>query len=153
MKNFTQIPNQIFQESQLTLQARYLLCVLLKFCGQDESCFPSQKLLAKIMCLSVRQTTDYLRELEDSGIIKRKRAGFNRPNTYTVAREYENYTSHQVSLNKKSNSSELRALFPLHTRNAVPPTNTYRKEKDKRRSSKGLESLRETLVKRRIIPK
>ena len=39
IKGYTKIPNDILAESQLTIQARYLLCVLIRHCGKDDWCF------------------------------------------------------------------------------------------------------------------
>ncbi len=141
MKNFTIIPNEILGPSQLSINARYLFCLLRKYCGQKEACFPGQKKLGVDMNLTSRQVRNLLKELIDSGLISSKRFGWNKANSYTVSKE--------LKIDRKGISYHLGSLFPLHDGNTVPPKNTYLKERDKR-SIKGMESLREILVKKGI---
>ena len=93
------------------------------------------------MNLTSRQVRNLLKELIDSGLISSKRFGWNKANSYTVSKE--------LKIDRKGISYHLGSLFPLHDGNTVPPKNTYLKERDKR-SIKGMESLREILVKKGI---
>lgn len=139
MRNYTIIPNEILGASQLSVQARYLLCVLLKYCGQDEWCFPSQETLAKEVGCSARYIRRLLEELLHAGVIVKTRRGFNRSNTYRVAKSFV--------VDRNGSSCQLGSKFPLHQGNTVPTKSTYLKGKDKR-SLKGLENLRKTLVRK-----
>jgi len=132
-KNFTIIPNELLKPSQLSNMARLLFCVLLRYCGQDDWCFPSQEKLASDLGVSSRHIRTILDELIASGVILKKRRGFNRSNNYKVAKQFV--------IERNSSSYQLGSKFPLHDGNTVPPKSTYIKGKGKR-SKKGLESLR-----------
>lgn len=151
MMGFTIIQNELLDESQLTISARYLLMVLIRFSGQDVSCYPSQKTLGKILNLSTRQIRTHLNELIQAELISKKRSGFNRPNTYIVAKEYRKHTSAQPSNNEQPSSLQLGSAYPLHQGNQLPPKTTYRKETNKRGSHKGFELLREAMIERRLL--
>ena len=126
--NFTIISNELLEESQLSIPARYLLCVLIRRCQSDEWCYPSQITLGKYLNVSSRTIRSYLNELEEAGLILRVRTGFNRPNTYKVAKKFK--------LDRKDTSCHLRAEVPLHKGNIVPPNNTYRRKKYNKESTK-----------------
>ncbi len=121
MKNFTQIPNEILEESQLSIPARYLLCVLLRRCQSDEWCYPSQKSLGRYLNVKPRTIRNYLKELEENGLIYTVRTGFNRPNTYKVAKKY--------IVDRKTDSYHIGSAIPLHRGNPLPSNNTYRRRK------------------------
>lgn len=153
MKNFTIIPNEILEESQLSIPSRYLLCVLLRYCGKDEFCYPSQETLGKTLGYTARYIRILLNELEKAKLIHRKRTGFNKSNTYRVTKDFDrNYSSHNPTIkNRNNNSPQLGSKFPLHQGNSIPPKITYRKEKRKNMDKKGFESLKETLKRNRLI--
>ncbi|MBI4226363.1 helix-turn-helix domain-containing protein [Candidatus Roizmanbacteria bacterium] len=146
MRNFTIIPNELLGESQLSIPSRYLYCVLLKYTGQNEWCFPSQKTLAKNLNCSDRHIRNLIEELEENELIYKVRRGFNRSNNYKVAKSLTYYRQS----NGNSNSSHLGSMLPLHTGNEVPAKSTYLKAKAKR-SVKGLEKLRESMEEKGII--
>lgn len=137
MKNFTQVPNEILSKSQLSIQSRYLLCVLLKYCGSKNYCFPSQKTLAFQCNCSTRYIRKLLSELDKNKIIFWERKGFNRSNTYFVSKLYRNNSSFQLGTPE-----------PFHKGSAVPANNTN--ELDKFNSSQGFESLKETVKRLKI---
>ena len=155
MKNFTIIPNQILEQSQLSVSARYLYCVLLKFCGRDDSCYPSQITLGKILGYTNRYIRTLLAELIKVRLISKKRSGWNRSNTYHVVKLLDTDRIPTSDTNSKplrnSNSYHLGYVDPIHNETVVPPINTYLKGKDKS-SRKGLEKLRKDLVAKGIIP-
>lgn len=134
MRNYTKIPNEMFEASQISIPGRYLYTLLLKYCGKDEYCFPSQETLAKIMCYSSRQIRTLLKELERLGLVRTIRKGWNRSNNYLVAKT--------LQFDRKSGSSLIGSTFPFHKGNTVPPKSTYLKGKGKR-SIKGLENMRD----------
>ena len=125
MKNFTAIHNEILGRCQLSIQARLLHCILLKYCGQNEWCYPSQTTLADDLGLSnPRHIRTLLGELQRSGLIIKKRRGFNKSNTYKVAKEF--------IVDGKYSSPHLGSKLPLNQGIVVPPKNTYRKASNKK---------------------
>jgi len=140
-RDFTIIPNALLRNSQLSIQERYLYCILLRYCGQDEHCFPSQETLGIEVGLSARQVRTILKKLEGEGLITITRSGFNRSNTY--------YVSQDLETDRKGVSPHIRNIFPLQGGSPLPTTNTYLKGKDKN-SIKGFESLRETVTRIKI---
>lgn len=148
MKNFTIILNELLGESQLSIPSRYLFCVLLKYCGRKEWCFPSQKTLAKDLNCSERHIRNLIKELERNELVYKVRRGFNRSNNYRLATSLTYYRQP----NGNPNSSHLGSMLPLHTGNEVPPKSTYLKAKAKR-SVKGLERLKESMEEIGIIPR
>lgn len=152
MKNYTKIPNELMSQSQLSIQARYLLCVLLKYCGKDEWCFPSQARLAEDMGYkSPRYIRSILGELQRAGLVYKKRRGFNRSNTYRVAKIFTIERSPASYPQGQSASYHLSSDIPLHQGSVIPPKNTYLKGKGKR-SFVGLEKYRKALEEKGIIP-
>lgn len=141
-KNYTIVPNEMLDSSQLSIQARYLYCVLLRHCGQDDSCFPSQKTLGKETNLTARQVRNILGQLIKEGVVVKKRTGWNRANTYTLTQSFE--------VERKGISYHLGSKFPLHQGNVFPPKSTYLKGKGKN-SKKGLRNLRETMIKKGLF--
>jgi hypothetical protein len=139
MKNFTLIPNEILEESQLSITTRYLLCVLLKFSGQNDWCYPNQKTLGKNLDCSPRHIRNLLGELELNGLIVKRRTGFNKPNNYKVSKEYTS--------ERKYGSCHIGSKFPVNQGTAFPSKNTYVKTKSKRR----MEIEREKLTEKGII--
>lgn len=123
--------------SQLSTGARLLYCILLRYCGNDESCFPSQATLAKDMSISPRQTRNLLDELIRADLVLRRRKGWNRSNTYIVTKSF--------TVERKGTAFQLGSKFPLQLGNSEPTKNTYLIEKDKR-SIKGLELMRKALA-------
>lgn len=139
MKNFTIISNPILQESQLSISARYLYCVLRKYCGQDEDCFPSQATLALQLGVVTRTIRKLLKELISADLVVKHRSGFNKSNTYTVAKE--------LRADRNHNSYHIGPLFPLHEGNHMPDKSTYIKAKGKR-SLIGMKKLNDILIKK-----
>jgi len=141
MKTYTKIPNEIFEKSQLSIQARYLYCVLLKYCGKDEWCYPSQLTLAKQIGCTDRTVREYLSELKNAGLVIIVRKGWNRSNSYQLSKN--------LVTERNSNSSHIGSQIPLHTGNTTPTKSTYIKGKDKR-SIKGREQLRQKIYDLRL---
>lgn len=131
MKNFTAIHNEIFEASQLSIPARLLHCILLKYCGQNEWCYPSQNTLAEDLGLrGPRHIRTLINELIKAGLVIKKRTGFNQSNSYKVAKEF--------LIDRKHDSLHLGSSFPLDQGIKIPPKNTYRKAGVK----KGMKLLR-----------
>lgn len=131
-KNFTMIDNNIFLESQLTYQARFLYCILLKYAGKKDYCYPSQSTLAQNMGLSDRHIRNLIDELIKAGILSKKRTGFNKPNTYFVTKELER--------ERNGSSYQVGSKVPGNEGMELPSKNTYIKRKDKN-DANGIESV------------
>ena len=142
MKNYTIIPNEVLERSELSIIERYLFCVLLKFCGKDDFCFPSQQTLSQILGISDRHIRTLLARLEELGLIHKIHHGWNRSNTYFVSKS--------LSIDRNCSSYPIRSMFPLQQGTALPTKNTYLKGKGKR-SLKGLESTRDILIRKGLI--
>lgn len=106
MKFYTIIPNEIFEKSDLSIQERFLYCLLLKYCGQKTICFPSQKTISKILGISERHTRTLIARLIKVGIVSSRRRGWNRTNTYTVSKD--------LVIDRKQGSCHLGSLLPIY---------------------------------------
>jgi len=140
MKNYTLIHNEIFEESQLSVPAKHLYCVLLKHCGQKDWCYPNQKTLGKCLGKSEKPIRRYLKELELAGIIFKKRKGFNRPNTYKVSKDL------LIEEDESKMTHHIGSKFPLNIGQELPPNNTYIKVKEKTSFKRGMEHIGEELT-------
>lgn len=116
-KDFTQIPNDLLRTSHLTLPARYLLCVLVRYMMQNELCFPSQATLAKDLSYSDRHIRNLLDELQRKNYIRVARTGFNKSNTYVLGSAIE----------WKHSSYHIGKAIPNHQGNGIPTNNTNRR--------------------------
>jgi len=145
MRNFTIIPNQIFEQSQLSVPARYLYCVLLKYCGKNEWCFPSQKTLGGVFGYSDKHIRTLLNELIEVKLISKKRRGWNRSNTYRVVKLLFTDRIPTSALIQTPSTPQSGNTVPIHPEPEVPPKSTYLKGKDKN-SVKGRERVRQKLV-------
>lgn len=139
MKNYTKIPNEMLNQSQLSIPARYLYCVLVKHCGQNETCYPGQERLGKTLGITPRHIRHLLNELLLNGLILKKRTGYNKPNTYTVTKDLITY--------RKGASYHVGNKFPFQRGTTTPANSTYRKGK----ANKGMEKLADYLIEKRIL--
>lgn len=153
MKGYTKIPNDMLCESQLSIQSRFLYCVLLRYCGNNEWCFPSQKTLAKDLGCSDRYVRELIKELETQGLIFKKRKGYNRANNYKVAKSLTSDRKPSSSPDKQIESPQLGSKFPLQQGTITPPNSTYLIGKDNNTfNHKGFEKMRQELIKKGILP-
>ena len=141
IKGYTPIQNRILLETEISPQARLLLCVLIMHCGLKDICNPSQIKLSKELGCCDRQVRKYLSELMETKLISKKRTGFNKPNTYKVPEEF------LVKRDRNSGSGQLGSAIPHHKGNPFPTKSTYIKVKDKS-NSEGLKSVRKILEER-----
>jgi DNA-binding transcriptional regulator GbsR (MarR family) len=155
MRNYTKIPNELFEESQLSIVERYLFGLLLKYCGKKDYCYPSQKTIAKIMGYSERYVRVLLKKLEEKKIIYTSRTGFNRPNTYKVSKDLIRNSSSPAkkTINEIHKSPHLGTAVPLHIGKELPPNSTYIKEKDKNKDKNlaALEKCRLDLIRKGVL--
>jgi len=81
---FTQVPNAILVDSELSLGAKVTYSLFLKFYWDNNAVFPGQKTLAAYMGMSVSRANEYVKELEKAGLIEIKRLGQGRTNRYRL---------------------------------------------------------------------
>lgn len=83
-KGFTQIPNDVLRDFSLSVPARLTYALLSSFAWQDESCWPGQKKLGKLLRVSDRQLRKYIRELEGAKLVRVHRRGLKKTNLYLL---------------------------------------------------------------------
>jgi len=83
-KGFTQVPNVILTNKDLSVGAKLTYAMLLKYCWYDNFCFPGQDTLAENLGSSERSVRNWLKELHTYGIIKVVQRGQGKVNLYEV---------------------------------------------------------------------
>jgi len=83
-RGFTQVPNFMLQNDQLSIGAKLTYAMMLKYAWYDDHCFPGQKTLAKDLGTSDRSVRSYLKELEKVGFISIKQRGLGKVNMYDL---------------------------------------------------------------------
>ena len=81
---FTQVPNFILTNKDLSVGAKLAYAMLLKYAWQDDYCFPGQQKLAEDMGAGERSIRTYLNELEAAGFLEVKQQGLGRTNLYRL---------------------------------------------------------------------
>jgi biotin operon repressor len=81
---FTQLPNFVLKDKQLSFGARLSYAVLLSYAWQEDSCFPGQTKMGKDLGSSRQMVNGYLQELKKAGYIDWKRRGLGKTNVYYV---------------------------------------------------------------------
>ncbi len=81
---FTQLPNYVLKDKNLSFGARLSYAVLLSYAWQEDSCFPGQSRMAKDLGTTDRSIRTFLGELKEKGYISWKQQGLNKPNIYYI---------------------------------------------------------------------
>ncbi|MBI5769785.1 MAG: helix-turn-helix domain-containing protein [Verrucomicrobia bacterium] len=81
---FTQVPNFILRDSQLSIGAKLTYAMFLSYAWHNDRCFPGQERLAEDMGMSRTSVTAFIGELEERGYITIQRRGQGKTNLYTV---------------------------------------------------------------------
>jgi hypothetical protein len=81
---FTQVPNFILTNAQISVGAKLAYAMLLKYAWQDEACFPGQAKLAEDMGAAERSVRTYLKELEEAELLEIKQRGLGKTNLYRL---------------------------------------------------------------------
>ena len=81
---FTQVPNFILTNKELSVGGKLAYAMLLKYAWTDDSCFPGQQKLAKDMGAGERSIRTYLKELEDQGLLEVTQRGLGKTNLYRL---------------------------------------------------------------------
>ena len=83
-KGFTQVPNHILRDADLSTGAKLAYAVILSYAWNNDYCFPGQERLAQDMGVSDRSVRTYIKDLEDSGFLEVEQRGLGKTNIYSV---------------------------------------------------------------------
>jgi DNA-binding transcriptional regulator YhcF (GntR family) len=83
-EGFTQVPNGILRDPNLSVGAKLAYATLLSYAWQKDRCFPGQGTMATDMGVSEDSVNRYLKELVEKGFISAKRRGLKLTNLYTI---------------------------------------------------------------------
>lgn len=97
---FTQLPNFIIKDKELSAWARLAYAVLLSYAWQEGSCFPGQQRIADDLGISRQYVSKALKELREHNYIDWKQQGLNKPNIYYILSLQERFNKH---VSKRSN--------------------------------------------------
>jgi hypothetical protein len=81
---FTQVPNFILTNKEVSVGAKLAYAMLLKYAWADDACFPGQQKLATDMGAGERSVRSYLKELEDAGFLEVTQGGLGKTNLYRL---------------------------------------------------------------------
>ena len=81
---FTQIPNAVLIDKRLSVGAKLVYAMLLKYAWGVDGCFPGQLKLADDMGAGERSIRTYLKELEGVGFLEVKQRGLGKTNLYRL---------------------------------------------------------------------
>jgi hypothetical protein len=81
---FTQVPNVILTNHDLTVGAKLTYAMLLHYAWQNDRCFPGQDRLAQDMGAGKRSVIRFMAELERAGFVAVKRRGLGQTNLYQL---------------------------------------------------------------------
>lgn len=81
---FTQVPNFILTNKDLSVGGKLAYAMLLKYAWTDDSCFPGQIKLAEDIGAGERSVRTYLKELEDCGFLEVMQRGLGKTNLYRL---------------------------------------------------------------------
>ena len=81
---FTQVPNFILTNGEISVGAKLAYAMLLKYAWYDEGCFPGQAKLAQDMGAGERSIRTYLKELETAGLLEITQRGLGKTNLYRL---------------------------------------------------------------------
>jgi hypothetical protein len=81
---FTQVPNFILTNKDLSVGAKLAYAMLLKYAWDNDACFPGQVKLAGDMGAGERSVRTYLKELEHAALLEIKQRGLGKTNLYRL---------------------------------------------------------------------
>jgi Helix-turn-helix domain len=81
---FTQLPNFILTNGDLSLGAKVTYAMFLHYAWHANYCFPGQDRLATDMGMSQQRVSDFIKELERAGFIEIRRRGQGKTNIYKI---------------------------------------------------------------------
>ena len=83
-RGWTGVPNFILESKEISVGAKLIYAMLLKYARELDECFPGQRKLADDLGSSERSVRSWLKELEGADLVSIKQRGQGRPNLYTV---------------------------------------------------------------------
>jgi|GEM_PF-1590967 len=83
-RGWTGVPNFILESNRISVGAKLVYAMLLKYAREMDDCFPGQERLSKDMGSGKRSVVRFIAELESVGLISIQRRGQGRPNLYTI---------------------------------------------------------------------
>jgi hypothetical protein len=81
---FTQVPNFILTNDDISVGAKLAYAMLLKYAWGDDACFPGQLKLAADMGATDRSVRTYLKELETAELLEIRQRGLGKTNLYRL---------------------------------------------------------------------
>ena len=84
LHGFTQVPNFLLTNNDLSVGAKLTYAMLLKYARQDDHCFPGQQRLSEDIGAGERSIRTYLNELEQNNFLEVKQQGLGRTNLYRL---------------------------------------------------------------------
>ena len=81
---FTQVPNFVLTNKDLSVGAKLAYAMLLKYAWADDACFPGQQKLALDMGAGERSVRTYLKELETAAFLEVTQRGLGKTNLYRL---------------------------------------------------------------------
>src|SRR6185295_4278091 len=84
LHGFTQVPNFILTNKDLSVGAKLYYAMLLKYARENNFCFPGQQRLADDMGSAERSVRTYQKELEEAGFLEVTQRGLGKTNLYKL---------------------------------------------------------------------
>jgi Helix-turn-helix domain len=84
LHGFTQVPNFILTNKDLSVGAKLYHAMLLKYARDNDFCFPGQQRLAEDMGSGERSLRRYQEELETAGYLEVTQRGLGKTNLYKL---------------------------------------------------------------------
>ena len=84
LHGFTQVPNFILTNKELSVGAKLYYAMLLKYAREKDYCFPGQQTLAEDMGSSERSVRTYQKELENVGFLEVVQRGLGKTSIYKL---------------------------------------------------------------------
>ena len=104
---FTQIPNFILRNPDITVGAKTVYSLLLSYAWNNDCCFPGQETLADHAGISKRSVVTFMAELERVGLIEVQRRGLGKTNFYTI-----NFSVRTSKKNRDDMSRSAKSALP-----------------------------------------
>lgn len=137
LKNgFTPVPNVILESKSLSLGAKVLYALLLRYAWQNSEAFPGQGRLAESTGCTERTIRTYLTELKNAGLISWKRRGLTKTNIYYI-------NDLKEFLDRKSTSGQ-EGKKPERNNNTLPDRKSRSAQNRKRVSDKEYPDQKDT---------
>ncbi len=81
---FTQVPNFILENPDLSLGAKVVYSMFLRYAWHNNLVFPGQDRLGKSMSVTGARVSQFIKELREAGLIEITRRGQGKTNIYKI---------------------------------------------------------------------